>query len=47
MRSFSTVLSGGEAPALEVDLPRKHAVVAVMASRLPGKPSSGRGARLS
>jgi two-component system, OmpR family, phosphate regulon sensor histidine kinase PhoR len=36
-----TVLSGGEAPALEVDLPRKHAVVGVMASRLPGKPSSG------
>jgi two-component system phosphate regulon sensor histidine kinase PhoR len=38
---ISTVLSGGETPALEIDLPRKHAVVAVMASRLPGKPSSG------
>ena len=37
----STVLGGGETPALEIDLPRKHAVVAVMASRLPGKPSSG------
>ncbi len=37
----STVLAGGETPALEIDLPRKHAVVAVMASRLPGKPSSG------
>ncbi len=36
-----TVLSGGETPSLEIDLPRKHAVVAVMASRLPGKPSSG------
>jgi two-component system phosphate regulon sensor histidine kinase PhoR len=36
-----TVLSGGETPALEIDLPRKHAVVAVMASRLPGNPSSG------
>ena len=36
-----TVLAGGETPALEIDLPRKHAVVAVMASRLPGKPSSG------
>jgi two-component system, OmpR family, phosphate regulon sensor histidine kinase PhoR len=36
-----TVLSGGETPALEIDLPRKHAVVAVIASRLPGSPSSG------
>lgn len=38
---IGTVLTGGETPALEIDLPRKHAVVAVMASRLPGKPSSG------
>ena len=38
IRSF---LSGGETPGLEIDLPRKHAVVAVMASALPGKPSSG------
>ena len=36
-----TVLSGEQPPALEIDLPRKHAVVAVMASRLPGNPSSG------
>jgi two-component system, OmpR family, phosphate regulon sensor histidine kinase PhoR len=36
-----TVLAGNETPALEVDLPRKHAVVAVMASRLPGNPTSG------
>jgi two-component system, OmpR family, phosphate regulon sensor histidine kinase PhoR len=36
-----TVLSGNETPALEIDLPRKHAVVAVIASRLPGDPSSG------
>jgi two-component system, OmpR family, phosphate regulon sensor histidine kinase PhoR len=37
----SKALSGIEMPALEIDLPRKHAVVAVMASRLPGNPSSG------
>src|ERR1700733_4658261 len=36
-----TVLAGGEAPELEIDLPRKHSVVAVMASRLPGNPTSG------
>jgi two-component system, OmpR family, phosphate regulon sensor histidine kinase PhoR len=36
-----SVLTGGETPGLEIDLPRKHAVVAVMASALPGKPSSG------
>ena len=41
-----TVLAGGEAPALEIDLPRKHAVVAVMASRLPGKPEFRRCARI-
>jgi two-component system phosphate regulon sensor histidine kinase PhoR len=36
-----TVLAGGEATSLEIDLPRKHAVVAVLASRLPGNPTSG------
>jgi two-component system phosphate regulon sensor histidine kinase PhoR len=36
-----TVLTGGEAPNLEIDLPRKHAVLAVLASRLPGNPTSG------
>jgi len=36
-----TVLAGRETPAVEIDLPRKHAVVAVMGSRLPGNPSSG------
>lgn len=36
-----TVLAGRETPAVEIDLPRKHLVVAVMASRLPGNPSSG------
>jgi two-component system, OmpR family, phosphate regulon sensor histidine kinase PhoR len=36
-----TVLAGGEAPNLEIDLPRKHAVLAVLASRLPGNPTSG------
>src|SRR5580704_110690 len=35
------VLAGGEATSLEIDLPRKHAVVAVLASRLPGNPTSG------
>jgi two-component system phosphate regulon sensor histidine kinase PhoR len=35
------VSAGGEATSLEVDLPRKHAVVAVLASRLPGSPTSG------
>jgi two-component system phosphate regulon sensor histidine kinase PhoR len=36
-----TVQAGGEATSLEIDLPRKHAVVAVLASRLPGNPTSG------
>jgi two-component system phosphate regulon sensor histidine kinase PhoR len=36
-----TVLAGDEATSLEIDLPRKHAVVAVLASRLPGNPTSG------
>ncbi len=36
-----TVLAGGEATSLEIDLPRKHAVAAVLASRLPGNPTSG------
>ncbi|HEV3301688.1 MAG TPA: ATP-binding protein [Planctomycetaceae bacterium] len=36
-----TVLAGSEATSLEIDLPRKHAVVAVLASRLPGNPTSG------
>jgi two-component system phosphate regulon sensor histidine kinase PhoR len=35
------VLSGEDAPPVEIDLPRKHAVVAVLASRLPGKPRAG------
>jgi two-component system phosphate regulon sensor histidine kinase PhoR len=35
------VLGGESCPPLEIDLPRKHAVVAVMASRLPGDPSTG------
>jgi two-component system phosphate regulon sensor histidine kinase PhoR len=38
---IQTVLAGGEATSLEIDLPRKHAVVAVLASRLPGNPTSG------
>ena len=36
-----TVQAGGESTSLEIDLPRKHAVVAVLASRLPGNPTSG------